>query len=73
MAKEIKAGGVSTLFGELKRRTFGDSGADFSTVVHPALKDCTSLLNANVTQFGKTAEALLAKHRRGIVGEFKFR
>jgi hypothetical protein len=70
MAKEIKSGGVSTLFEEFKRRTFGESGADFSTVVHPALKDCTSSLNANVSLFGKTVEALLAKHRREIIGKF---
>ncbi|KAI6242914.1 Acyl-CoA dehydrogenase family member 9 [Aphelenchoides fujianensis] len=67
VAKEIKAGGISTLFGEVKRRAFGSSDADFTAAVHPSLKDAASLLNSNVGVFGKTVEALLAHHRKGII------
>jgi len=67
LAKEIKSGGVSTLFCELKRRTIGGSEPDFASVVHPLLKDNASRLNADVAMFGKTVEALLAKHRKGII------
>jgi very long chain acyl-CoA dehydrogenase len=72
MAKEIKAGGVSTLFGELKRRTFGETGSDFSSVVHPSLRECASLLNIDVATFGKSVETLLAKHRRDIISKSHF-
>ena len=69
MAKEIKSGNVGSLFSEIKRRTVGGGGVDLSGVVHASLKESASLLSANVTAFGKTVEALLTKHRRGIVGE----
>jgi hypothetical protein len=71
MAKEIKSGGISTLISEFKRRAFGDSGSDFSAVVHPSLKECTSLLNADVATFGRSVEALLAKHRKDIIRKLK--
>lgn len=68
LAKDIKAGGVFTFLGEFKRRAFGDSGADFSSVVHPLLKDSAMLLSSDVTSFGRVAEVLLSKHRRDIIG-----
>ncbi|KAI6196689.1 hypothetical protein M3Y94_01138400 [Aphelenchoides besseyi] len=67
LAKDIKSGGISTLFGEVKRRAFGSSDGDFTSVVHPSLKSSASLLNTSVSSFGKTVEMLLAKHRRGII------
>ncbi|KAI6184255.1 hypothetical protein M3Y97_00576400 [Aphelenchoides bicaudatus] len=66
-AKEIKAGGVSTLFNELKRRTFGGTGASFSEVVHPSLKDSAHALDSSIASFGKTIESLLVKHRKKII------
>jgi len=67
LAKEIKSGGISTLLCEIKRRTIGGCGPEFTSVVHPLLKDSASRLNSDVATFGKTVEILLTKHRKGVV------
>ncbi|KAH7722958.1 Protein ACDH-12 a [Aphelenchoides avenae] len=67
LAKDVKSGNLGTLLGEFKRRTFGDTGEDFSSEVHPSLKDAASSLNACIKEFGSTVETLLQKHRKGIV------
>jgi very long chain acyl-CoA dehydrogenase len=67
MAKEIKSGGLSTIFGELKRRTIGDSSSDFSASVHSSLKNEATSLSTCIGLFGSTVEGLLTKHRKGII------
>uniref|UniRef100_A0A183VBG7 Very long-chain specific acyl-CoA dehydrogenase, mitochondrial n=1 Tax=Toxocara canis TaxID=6265 RepID=A0A183VBG7_TOXCA len=67
VASEIKAGGMSALFGELMRRASRSTGGDFETVVHPSLRDSAVLANKAVKEFGKTAEGLLLKYRKGII------
>lgn len=68
VAKEIKSGGISTLFGQvIKRATGGSTGADFASVVDPALTDSASQLDACIKEFGKTVENLLIKHKKGII------
>ncbi|VDP34118.1 unnamed protein product [Heligmosomoides polygyrus] len=62
------SGGISTLFGQvIKRATGGSTGADFASVVDPALTDSASQLDACIKEFGKTVENLLIKHKKGII------
>ncbi|CAD5212393.1 unnamed protein product [Bursaphelenchus okinawaensis] len=65
-AKEIKGGGLGTLFGELKRRAVGGD-TDFSSQVHSSLQSEAKALSTDVATFGKTVDALLLKHKKGIV------
>ncbi|CAD5216532.1 unnamed protein product [Bursaphelenchus xylophilus] len=65
-AKEIKKGGIGTLFGELKRRTVGGD-LDFSSSVHSSLQNEAKGLSTSISLFGKTVEQLLLKHKRGII------
>uniref|UniRef100_A0A7E5A176 Very long-chain specific acyl-CoA dehydrogenase, mitochondrial n=1 Tax=Panagrellus redivivus TaxID=6233 RepID=A0A7E5A176_PANRE len=68
MAKDIKAGGLGTLFGELKRRTVGDgAGNELQSLVHPDLSKYAGDVGAVIVEFGKTVEGLLTKHRKGII------
>ncbi|PIO71078.1 acyl-CoA dehydrogenase family member 9 [Teladorsagia circumcincta] len=69
VAKDIKSGGIGTLFGQVvKRATGGSTGADFAAVVDPALSDSAKKLDDCIKQFGKTVENLLIKYKKGIVG-----
>ncbi|PIO53690.1 hypothetical protein TELCIR_24967, partial [Teladorsagia circumcincta] len=70
VAKDIKSGGIGTLFGQVvKRATGGSTGADFAAVVDPALSDSAKKLDDCIKQFGKTVENLLIKYKKGIVGK----
>lgn len=68
VAKEIKSGDISTLFGQvLKRATGGSTGANLPALVDPALTDSAAQLDACINEFGKTVEHLLIKHKKGII------
>ena len=68
LAMDIKGGGLSTLFGEVKRRTFGDSGSsELTSLVHSDLKNQANEAASVIKEFGKTVESLLTKHRKGII------
>ncbi|VDO54765.1 unnamed protein product [Haemonchus placei] len=68
MAKDIKSGSIGTLLGQVvKKATGGSTGADFSSVVEPALKESSSKLDECIKEFGKTVESLLMKYKKGII------
>ncbi|KAK5978147.1 Very long-chain specific acyl-CoA dehydrogenase [Trichostrongylus colubriformis] len=68
VAKEIKSGGIGTLFGQVvKKATGGNTGANFSAVVEPALTESSLKLDECIKEFGKTVERLLMKYNKGIV------
>ncbi|CAJ0931885.1 unnamed protein product, partial [Mesorhabditis belari] len=67
-AKEIKSGGIGTLFGELtKRVTGGSTGGDFLKVVDSAFTSEAATLDAAIKDFGATIEKLLLKYKKGII------
>uniref|UniRef100_A0A915DUG1 Acyl-CoA dehydrogenase/oxidase C-terminal domain-containing protein n=1 Tax=Ditylenchus dipsaci TaxID=166011 RepID=A0A915DUG1_9BILA len=57
----------AALFGEVKRRAFGDIGGDVGSAVDPSLNESAGLLNNAIKEFGNTVQTLLSRHRRGIV------
>ncbi|KAK6733561.1 hypothetical protein RB195_017359 [Necator americanus] len=68
VAKEIKSGGIGTLFGQVvKRATGGSTGANFESVVDPALVESAKELDSCIKEFGKTVENLLIKYKKGII------
>ncbi|KAE9547377.1 hypothetical protein FO519_009411 [Halicephalobus sp. NKZ332] len=68
LAKDIKSGGLSTLFGEVKRRTLGDaSDNELVSLVHKDLQKDAAEVSVVIKEFGKIMEGLLAKHRKGIM------
>nr|CDJ86276.1 Acyl-CoA dehydrogenase and Acyl-CoA oxidase dehydrogenase domain containing protein [Haemonchus contortus] len=68
MAKDIKSGSIGTLLGQVvKKATGGSTGADFSSVVEPDLKEASSKLDECIKEFGKTVESLLMKYKKGII------
>ncbi|VDK53505.1 unnamed protein product [Cylicostephanus goldi] len=72
VAKDIKAGAIGTLFGQvIKRATGRSTGGDFEAVVDPALVESAKELDSCIKEFGKTIEKLLMKYRKGIIGWFK--
>ncbi|EYC19538.1 hypothetical protein Y032_0024g922 [Ancylostoma ceylanicum] len=68
VAKEIKSGGIGTLFGQVvKRATGGSTGANFEAVVDPALIESAKQLDTCIKEFGKTVENLLIKYKKGVI------
>ncbi|KAK6043667.1 acyl-CoA dehydrogenase protein [Cooperia oncophora] len=69
VAKEIKSGGIGTLFGQVvKRATGGNTGANFSTHVEPALTESSLEACATVSKnYWKDRENLLMKYKKDIV------
>ncbi|KIH65240.1 member 9, family protein, acyl-CoA dehydrogenase family [Ancylostoma duodenale] len=74
VAKEIKSGGIGTLFGQVvKRATGGSTGANFEAVVDPGLIDSAKQLDSCIKEFGKTVENLLIKYKKGAIGTSYFK
>lgn len=67
LSHDIKSGSIKTLFGEVKRRAFGNTGNDIVLKVHPSLKEGAIDVTKSIKEFGSASEALLGKHRRGII------
>jgi len=67
LVKDIKAGGFSTMFQEIKRRATGSIGGDVATHVHSSLSDNASTVNNAIKEFGGTVETLLTRHRAKII------
>ncbi|KAL3116801.1 hypothetical protein niasHT_001873 [Heterodera trifolii] len=67
LAKDLKAYSVSSLFGELKRRTVGEAQAQAADQVHPSLKASAALLNQCIGDFGKTVDALIMAYKKDVV------
>uniref|UniRef100_A0AC35TGH4 Very long-chain specific acyl-CoA dehydrogenase, mitochondrial n=1 Tax=Rhabditophanes sp. KR3021 TaxID=114890 RepID=A0AC35TGH4_9BILA len=66
-AKEVKSGGIGTLFGEVMRRATGSTGGSFEGKVDPQLNDSAAKLNSCIAEFGKTVEGLILKHKKGVI------
>uniref|UniRef100_A0A0N4ZFX0 Very long-chain specific acyl-CoA dehydrogenase, mitochondrial n=1 Tax=Parastrongyloides trichosuri TaxID=131310 RepID=A0A0N4ZFX0_PARTI len=66
-AKEIKAGGISTLFGEVMRKATGSTGASFDGHVHEKLTSEAAKVNECVAKFGNVIQGLLMKYKKGII------
>ncbi|KHJ85760.1 acyl-CoA dehydrogenase protein [Oesophagostomum dentatum] len=68
VAKDIKSGGIGTLFGQvIKRATGGSTGGNFEAVVEPSLIESAKKLDTCILEFGKVIESLLIKHKKGII------
>ncbi|KAL3094185.1 hypothetical protein niasHT_028274 [Heterodera trifolii] len=72
LAKDLKAYSVSSLFGELKRRTVGEAQAQAADQMHPSLKASAALLNQCIGDFGKTVDALIMAYKKDVIAHHQF-
>uniref|UniRef100_A0A0K0FB16 Very long-chain specific acyl-CoA dehydrogenase, mitochondrial n=1 Tax=Strongyloides venezuelensis TaxID=75913 RepID=A0A0K0FB16_STRVS len=66
-AKEIKSGGIGTLFGEVMRKATGSTGGSFEGHVHSKLSKEAEKVNACIATFGNVVQGLLMKYKKGII------
>ncbi|CEF67376.1 Acyl-CoA oxidase/dehydrogenase, central domain and Acyl-CoA dehydrogenase/oxidase C-terminal domain and Acyl-CoA dehydrogenase/oxidase, N-terminal and middle domain and Acyl-CoA dehydrogenase/oxidase, N-terminal domain-containing protein [Strongyloides ratti] len=66
-AKEIKSGGIGTLFSEMKRMATKSTGESFNDHVHPKLLNEAKRVNDCVATFGFVVQKLLMQYRKGII------
>uniref|UniRef100_A0A0K0DXU5 Very long-chain specific acyl-CoA dehydrogenase, mitochondrial n=1 Tax=Strongyloides stercoralis TaxID=6248 RepID=A0A0K0DXU5_STRER len=66
--KEVKSGGIGTLFSEMKRMATNSTCGSFDNHVHPKLLTEAKKVNDCIGKFGSVVRKLLMQHKKEIIG-----